>query len=163
MVILGIDPGSAIIGYAILNKSDKKILKVVDFGCIIVDGFMNSGEKLKKNYKEIFKLIEKYRPDLISIESLYFFKNLKTIIPVSQTKGVILLACAQKNIPVTEFTPLQVKMAVCGYGRAEKKQLQEMIKKILDLDGFDFKQKNRKKDDAFDALGVAVCASFKVF
>jgi crossover junction endodeoxyribonuclease RuvC len=163
MIILGIDPGSAIIGYAIINKSDKKILSVVDFGCIMTDKFMSSGEKLKKNYKEILKLIEKYRPDLVSIESLYFFKNLKTIIPVSQTKGVILLACAQKNIPITEFTPLQVKMAVCGYGRAEKKQVQEMMKKILDLDNFDFKQKNRKKDDAFDALGVAVCASFKVF
>jgi len=163
MIILGIDPGSAIIGYAILNKTEKKIFEVIDFGCIVVDGFINTGERLKKNYKEILRLIEKYKPDLISVESLYFFKNLKTIIPVSQTKGVILLACAQKNIPVLEFTPLQVKMVVCGYGRAEKKQIKEMIKKTLDLEKFDFKQKNRKKDDAFDALGVAVCAGFKSF
>ena len=83
--------------------------------------------------------------------------------PVSQTKGVILLAAGQKKVPVLEFTPLQMKMAIVGYGRAEKKQLQEMIKKTLDLNNFDLKKNNRKKDDAFDALGIAVCAAIKTY
>ena len=83
--------------------------------------------------------------------------------PVSQTKGVILLAAAEKKLPVLEFTPLQMKMAIAGYGRAEKKQVIEMIKKAVNLDGFDLKKNNRKKDDAFDALGIALCASFKSY
>jgi crossover junction endodeoxyribonuclease RuvC len=165
MIILGIDPGSAIAGYAILKKetNDKNNLTVIDFGCITTDQTSTTGERLKKVYKEVLKLIIKYKPDLMSIESLYFFKNLKTIMPVSQAKGVILLAAAEKNIPILEFTPLQVKMTVAGYGRAEKKQVIEMIKKSLDLDGFDLKKNNRKKDDAFDALGVAICAAYKSF
>jgi len=114
-------------------------------------------------HKEITKIIEKYRPDAMSVENLFFFKNLKTVMPVSQTKGVILLAGAQKNIPVFEFTPLQMKMAIAGYGRAEKKQIKEMIKKILDLKGFDLKKNHRKKDDAFDALGMAICAAIKAY
>ena len=165
MIILGVDPGSAIAGYAILNKEkgNKQCLKVVDFGCITTDQFLTTGERLKKVYRGVLKLIEKYKPDLMSVESLYFFKNLKTIMPVSQAKGVILLAAAEKKIPVLEFTPLQVKMTVAGYGRAEKKQVIEMIKKLLDLDGFDLKKNNRKKDDAFDALGVAICAAYKSY
>lgn len=83
--------------------------------------------------------------------------------PVSQTKGVILLAAAQKKIPVCEFTPLQMKMAIAGYGRAEKKQVIEMIKKTVNIDGFDLKKNNRKKDDAFDALGCAICACLKSY
>jgi len=165
MIILGVDPGSAITGYAILKKEggNKQHLEVIDFGCITTDQFLTTGERLKKIYKEILKIIAKYKPELMSIESLYFFKNLKTVMPVSQAKGVILLAAAEKNIPVLEFTPLQVKMTVAGYGRAEKKQVQEMIKKMFDLDKFDLKEKNRKKDDAFDALGVAACAAFKSY
>jgi crossover junction endodeoxyribonuclease RuvC len=165
MIILGIDPGSAIVGYAILNKEkgNKNCLEVIDFGCIITDKFLSTGERLEKIYKEVTKIIEKHKPNMMSIESLYFFKNLKTVMPVSQSKGVILLAATQKKIPVLEFTPLQVKMTVAGYGRAEKKQVQEMIKKMFNLDKFDLKEKNRKKDDAYDALGVAACAAFKSF
>jgi crossover junction endodeoxyribonuclease RuvC len=160
MIILGVDPGSAIVGYSILEKQ-KNCLKVIDFGCITTEQSLSTGERLKKIYKEVSKLIIKYKPDLMSIESLYFFKNLKTIMPVSQSKGVILLAAAEKKIPVLEFTPLQIKMTVSGYGRAGKKQVIEMIKKILNLDEFDLKIKNRKKDDSFDALGVAICAAYK--
>jgi len=138
-------------------------LGVIDFGCIVTDKFATTGERLKKIYKELTKLIDKHNPDLISVESLFFFKNLKTVMPVSQTKGVILLAAAQKKIPVCEFSPLQIKMAIVGYGRAEKKQMQEMIKRMLDLNSFDLKKNNRKKDDAFDALGVAVCALLKAY
>src|SRR3989339_1913719 len=161
MIIIGIDPGSAITGYAVINKGQEKALTVVDFGCIITDKFATTGERLKQIHKEITKLIEKYKPNVMAVESVFFFKNLKTIMPVSQTKGVILLAAEEKKVFVYEFTPLQMKMAIAGYGRAEKKQVQEMIKKTLDLTSFDFKKNNRKKDDAFDALGIAICASLK--
>jgi len=164
MIIIGVDPGSVITGYAIIKKEKGEngpVLKVVDFGCIITDKFATTGERLQKIYKEIIKLIEKHKPDVMSIETLFFFKNLKTVMPVSQTRGVILLAAAEKKLFVYEFTPLQMKMAIAGYGRAEKKQVQEMIKKTVDLTGFDLKENNRKKDDAFDAIGVAICASIK--
>jgi len=165
MIILGVDPGSVVVGYAIIKKERGKnpCLTVVDFGCIITDKFATTGERLKKIHKEIEKLIAKYNPEVVSVETLFFFKNLKTVMPVSQTRGVILLAAAQKNIPVFEFTPLQMKMAIAGYGRAEKKQVIEMIKKTVDLECFDLKKNNRKKDDAFDALGMAICASFKTY
>ena len=163
MIILGIDPGSVITGYAVIDKQkgQKCCLKVVDFGCIITDKFFTTGERLNKIHKEVEKLIARHKPNLISVETLFFFKNFKTVMPVSQTKGVILLAAAQKKIPVFEFTPLQMKMAIAGYGRAEKKQVQEMIKKTVDISKFDLKKNNRKKDDAFDALGIAICASLK--
>ncbi len=166
MVILGIDPGTAITGYGVVKTNIAKHLpqdrnekpRVVDFGCVTTTKFDSPGKRLQIIHAKITKLIEKHKPDVISIESLYFFKNLKTAMPVSQAKGVILLAAAQKNIPVLEFTPLQVKMAVVGYGRAEKKQVQEMTKQLLDLSTFDVKKKSRKKDDAADALGIALCA-----
>ena len=161
MIIIGIDPGSVIMGYAIIEKNKNHELKVIDFGCIITGKFLTTGEKLKKIYKEVENLIKKHNPKIISVENLFFFKNLKTVMPVSQTKGVILLAAAQKKIPVCEFTPLQMKMVITGYGRAEKKQVQEMIKKTVDLNNFNLKENNRKKDDAFDALGVAICAALK--
>jgi len=165
MIILGVDPGSAITGFAIIDKQkgQKCCLRVIDFGCIITDKFSTTGERLEKIHKEIEKLIKKYKPEIISIETLFFFKNLKTVMPVSQTRGVILLAAAQKKIPVFEFTPLQMKMAIAGYGRAEKKQIQEMIKKTIDISAFDLKKNNRKKDDAFDAIGMAICASLKAY
>ncbi len=166
MIIIGIDPGSVITGYAIITKEkgqEGPQLKVVDFGCIITDKFATTGERLKKIHGEIIKLIEKYKPDAMSIETLFFFKNVKTVMPVSQTKGVILLAAAEKKLFVYEFTPLQVKMAIAGYGRAEKKQVQKMIEKTVDLTNFDLKKNNRKKDDAYDAIGVAICAALKSY
>ena len=163
MIILGIDPGSVITGYAIIKKQrgQEPCLKVIDFGCIITDKFSTTGERLKKIHREITKLIEKHKPDMMSIETLFYFKNLKTVMPVSQTKGVILLAAEEKKLHVCEFTPLQMKMAIAGYGRAEKKQIQEMIKKTVNIEDFDLKKNNRKKDDAFDAIGVAICAALK--
>lgn len=163
MIILGIDPGSVIVGYSIIEKDKSCCLRAVDFGCIITDKFATTGERLKTIHKEITKLIEKHRPDVMSVENLFFFKNLKTVMPVSQTRGVILLAAEQKKLRVHEFTPLQMKMAIAGYGRAEKKQIQEMIKKTVDVSGFDLKKNNRKKDDAFDALGMAICAAIKAY
>ncbi len=169
MIILGIDPGTAITGYGIIKTRTQEKFnidynekpKVIDFGCIITDKTSSTGERLKIVYDEASALIKKHKPDLISIESLFFFKNLKTVMPVSQSRGVVLLAAAQNNIPTMEFTPLQVKMTVVGYGRAEKKQVQEMTKQLLDLSAFDLKEKDRKKDDAADALGIALCAALK--
>ncbi len=164
MIILGIDPGSVIVGYSILERGKgQPCLKVLDFGCIITDKYATTGEKLNHIYKEIDKLIKKHKPQLVAIETLFFFKNLKTVMPVSQTRGVILLAAEQKKIPVLEFTPLQMKMAIAGYGRAEKKQIQEMIKQTVDITEFDLKKNNRKKDDAFDAIGMAICGALKRF
>ena len=166
MIILGIDPGTAITGYGIISttkpkdeKQDKNEKpKVIDFGCIITSGKSPAGQRLHAIHNAVNELIKKHQPDVISVESLYFFKNLKTAIPVSQSKGVILLSAAKQNIPVCEFTPLQVKMTVAGYGRAEKKQVQEMTRQLLDLGNFDLKEKDRNKDDASDALGIALCA-----
>ena len=168
MIIIGIDPGSVVTGYAIIKKQKKGLpaqagLEVIDFGCIITDKFATTGERLKKIYKEITKLIEKHRTEIAAVETLFFFKNLKTIMPVSQTKGVILLAAAEKKLPGFEFTPLQMNIAIAGYGRAEKKQVIEMIKKTVNLDRFDLKKNNRKRDDAFDAIGIAICASLKTY
>ena len=161
MIILGIDPGSVITGYCLLKKHSTQELEVLDFGCIITDKFSTTGEGLKQTHKEITNLIKKHRPVIMSIERLFFFKNLKTVMPVSQTKGVILLAAAENKLLVYEFTPLQMKMAIAGYGRAEKKQVQKMIKETVDLKKFDLSENNRKKDDAFDAIGIAICASLK--
>lgn len=166
MIILGIDPGSVITGYAIIKKqkeNGKPLLQVIDFGCIITDKFATTGERLKKIYRETIKLIEKHQPEIMSIETLFFFKNVKTVMPVSQTRGVILLAAEEKKLMVFEFTPLQMKMAIAGYGRAEKKQVQKMIKETVDITDFDLKKNNRKKDDAFDAIGMAICAASKAY
>ena len=169
MIILGIDPGTAITGFGVIStkiphysKQDKNEKpKVIDFGCIITHTSSTAGERLEIIHDQIHALIKKYKPDIVSVENLFFFKNLKTAMPVSQAKGVILLAAAKNKIPILEFTPLQVKMTVVGYGKAEKKQVQEMTKHLLDLSSFDLTQKDRKKDDASDALGVALCAFLK--
>ncbi len=158
MVILGIDPGTATTGWGVIKKPKNKKgkLKVVDYGIITTKPELATGERLKILNNNLNRIIKRYNPDALAVESLYFFKNLKTAMPVSQAKGVVLLTAAKKNIPVYEFTPLQVKMAVVGYGRAEKKQVQEMVKIILGL------KETPKKDDAADALGIALCCILKL-
>lgn len=157
MIILGFDPGLATTGFGVIKskKKDSKKFSLIDYGCILTKPGIPTGERLKKIYSEVGKLIKKHRPNIISIENIYFFKNLKTAMPVSQAKGVILLAAAKKNVPVYEITPLQVKMAIVGYGRADKKQVQKMVEIILEL------KKPIKSDDAADALGVAICGALK--
>lgn len=149
MIILGIDPGTATTGYGIVKKS--KILECLDCGVIQTSPSSSAPERLKTLNDKLNKLIKKHKPDILAVENLYFFKNLKTALPVSQAKGVILLAAAENNIPVHEFTPLQVKMGITGYGRAEKKQIQKMVQLILRLKNLP------KPDDAADALAVAIC------
>ena len=151
MVILGIDPGTATTGFGVIKAG--KGLRCLDYGLIQTEPCLAAGERLRVINKELNKLTKKYEPEALAVESLYFFKNMKTALPVSQAKGVVLLTAAQKKIPVHEFTPLQAKMAVAGYGKAEKKQVQEMIKIILNL------KKVPKPDDAADALAVAICCA----
>ena len=153
MIIIGIDPGTAKTGFGIIKKTKKKEIKVIDYGCITTAPGLSDGERLKILNNELNKLIKKYKPTILAVEKLYFFKNLKTAMPVSQAKGVILLTAAKKKIPVYEFSPLQVKMAIVGYGRADKKQVQKMIKVLLNLNEIP------KPDDAADALAIAICCT----
>ena len=161
MIILGIDPGTATTGFAVIKKPENRDQKphVIDFGCIFTATSLSAEKRLELIYDQVRALLKKHSPELLSIESIYFFKNLKTAMPVSQARGVILLAAAQQNIPTIEFTPLQVKMTVAGYGKAEKKQVQAMIKNLLDFGNLDINKKTIKKDDATDALGIALCGS----
>lgn len=162
MIILGIDPGTAATGYGVIRKIKSGKLKrgndvvCLDYGVIQTDPSFTAGQRLKKLYSEISRLIIKHKPKVLAVESIYFFKNLKTAFPVSQAKGVILLAAAKKKIPAYEFTPLQIKMVITGYGRAEKQQIQKMLKVMLRL------KEIPKPDDAADALAVALtCYSLK--
>jgi crossover junction endodeoxyribonuclease RuvC len=153
MVILGIDPGLARVGYGAVEKN-KRGIKCLDYGCIKTSPDNSPQNRLNQIFNEINKLIKKYKPNILVVEKLFFFKNAKTAIPVSQAKGVILLAGAKKKIPIYEFTPLQVKMAITGYGRAQKRQVQEMVKILLNL------EKIPRPDDAADALGLAISYTY---
>ena len=154
MIILGIDPGTATTGYGILKWNRKNKITVVDYGCISTSKDLLATDRLKQIEKELNSIVKKYQPQAIAMERLFFFKNPKTVIPVAQAEGIILLVAAKKKIPFYEFTPLQMKLAITGYGRAQKSQVQKMIKKILNLD------KLPKPDDAADALGIAICCIY---
>jgi len=153
MVILGIDPGTATTGFGAIEESKGKIT-FLGCGCIKTYPSDSPEVRLNQIFNGINKLIKEYKPNILAVEKLFFFKNAKTLIPVSQSKGIILLAAAKKRIPVYEFTPLQVKMNIVGYGRADKKQVQEMIKILLHLKDIP------RPDDAADALGLAISYSY---
>ena len=150
MAVLGIDPGYAIVGYGLVKKEGNSI-KPLQYGVIRTEADLPIEVRLNEIYEDLTKLIEAFRPESVAIEKLYFNTNEKTAINVSQARGVIILACTRAGIPIYEYTPLQVKMAVVGYGRAEKKQVQEMTRSILRL------AEIPKPDDAADALAIAVC------
>lgn len=150
MRILGIDPGYAIVGYGVLDYDNVRF-KVVNYGSIKTLPETPFEMRLKEIFDDLNVVLEKFPPDCLSIEKLYFNTNTTTAIDVAQARGVILLAAARKNIPVFEYTPLQVKVAVTGYGRAEKHQIQEMTKTLLNL------QSLPKPDDTADALAIAIC------
>jgi len=150
MVILGIDPGTAATGYGIVKKRSNK-LGLVSYGCISTKSDLLLAKRLDIIYKELRKLFRKYKPDVLATEKLFFFKNLKTAISVSQAQGVVLLVAQKAKVPIFEYTPLQLKQAVVGYGRADKKQVQKMVKVLLGLD------KIPEPDDAADALALAIC------
>lgn len=152
MVILGIDPGTATTGYGLIRKSSDK-LKIIDYGCIKTEAKFSTAERLAKIDQQLTKLIRKHKPKRIVVEDIFFFKNLKTAVKVSQARGVILARAAQMKVPIIEYTPLQVKQAVTSYGRADKNQVQKMVKLLLNL------KEIPKPDDAADALAIAICCA----
>ncbi len=151
MVVLGIDPGIATLGWGIIKKTEKVTYKVEAYGCINTDRNLLFSRRLEEIHKELSRIIRKYEPDVAAIEQLFFAKNVKTAISVGEARGVAILAAVEANLPVAEYTPLQVKQSLVGYGRAEKKQMQKMLKILLGLKDMP------RPDDAADALAVALC------
>ncbi len=147
---MGIDPGFAITGYGVV-KYERNKFSVLDYSAITTGASMKFSDRLLVLYNELERLINEFRPDAISIEELFFNKNIKTALTVGHGRGVAVLAAAKSGIDIFEYTPLQVKQSVVGYGRAEKAQIQQMVKAILNLPAIP------KPDDVADALAVAIC------
>lgn len=152
MIILGIDPGLAIVGFGVLYKEKSKV-DVLDYGVITTPKEDTLPQRLQKIYKAMCDLIDTYKPDHVAIEELFFNTNTTTGIAVAEARGVIILACMIKNCKLFEYTPLQIKQALTGNGRAEKQQVQFMVKAILKLSVIP------KPDDAADGLAAALCHS----
>ena len=152
MRILGIDPGYAIMGYGIIDKEGSRI-SLAGYGAITTDKDTPMPDRLKIVYSELMDIIAEYQPDEVSIEELYFNTNATTAIHVGEARGVALLACSNSGLPIFEYTPLQIKMTLTGNGRAEKKQIQLMVQRLLTLDSIP------RPDDAADAVAAAICHS----
>lgn len=150
MIVMGIDPGFAIMGFGVLRYQGNRF-QVIDYGVITTPSSMALANRLLLLEEGVVGIIEKYKPDAVSVEDLFFNNNSKTAIKVGQGRGVALLCAAREGIPVFEYTPLQVKQGVTGYGRADKKQVQQMVKALLNL------KLIPKPDDAADALAIAIC------
>ena len=150
MIILGIDPGLAIVGFGVIEKGKFKT-NVVDYGVITTPKEDTLPIRLQKIYKGMCELIDKYNPEQVAIEELFFNTNTTTGISVAEARGVILLACINKGLKLYEYTPLQIKQALTSNGRADKQQVQFMVKAILNLKAIP------KPDDAADALAIALC------
>ena len=150
MRIIGIDPGYAIVGFGVLEYNRAQF-QVVDYGAVTTPADMNFNSRLLEIYNDLCYILDKFKPDFLAIERLYFTSNQKTAIDVAQARGVINLAAQKNHLDIFEYTPLQVKQSVVGYGRAEKKQVQEMTRVILKL------EKIPKPDDTADALAMAIC------
>ncbi|WP_160034371.1 crossover junction endodeoxyribonuclease RuvC [Paenibacillus sp. An7] len=150
MRFLGIDPGIAIVGFGFIDKTGSK-LTPVQYGCIQTEAHTPDEERLLHVYEAMLQLIDKYKPDAVALEKLFFNRNVTTAMSVSQARGVLILAAIQRGLPIAEYTPMQVKQAIVGYGKAEKRQVQEMVKMYLKL------QAIPKPDDVADALAVAIC------
>jgi crossover junction endodeoxyribonuclease RuvC len=151
MIVIGIDPGLARLGYGVIDVTRGEIMPVC-YGCIETTGKdLRPSERLVKIYDAVETLIKKYQPAHIALEKLFFSKNISSAMAVSEVRGVILLAAEQHNIPIAEYTPNQIKQGITGSGRADKRQMQEMIKRLLRLDEIP------APDDAADALSIALC------
>lgn len=150
MIILGIDPGIAIVGFGII-KYERNIFTTIDYGAVTTPAHTPVHERLEMIYERLQSIIETYNPNELAIEELFFNTNQKTVIQVCEARGVILLVAQQNGLEISEYTPLQVKQSVVGYGRAEKIQVMTMVKNILKL------EKVPKPDDVADALAIAVC------
>jgi crossover junction endodeoxyribonuclease RuvC len=150
VVICGIDPGIATIGFGVINAEGSR-QTLLRYGAITTPAGMRLASRLEQIYNDMLALLDMFHPDAVAIEELFFNTNLTTGISVAHGRGVILLACEQKKIPMYEYTPLQVKQAIAGYGRAEKKQVMEMVRRLLGM------QAIPRPDDAADALAISIC------
>ena len=150
VIILGIDPGIAITGYGVIDYEGNKF-STIDYGAITTEAKLAMPERLLILNKGIKNLARKYKPDAFAIEELFFNKNVKTALTVGYARGAIIVAACEEGLDIYEYTPLQVKQAVVGYGRAEKRQVQQMVKVILNLNEIP------KPDDVADALAIAIC------
>jgi crossover junction endodeoxyribonuclease RuvC len=149
MVVLGIDPGTATTGYGLVEQADP--LQLVTYGAITTPAGVPLPERLLSIHRQLGELIQRYRPEAVAVEELFFSKNVRTAMSVGHARGVILLAAAQAGLPIYEYKPSEVKLAVAGYGAAPKEQMQEMVRLLLDLD------ETPTPDDAADAVAIAVC------
>ena len=154
MRILGIDPGTAIVGYGVIEKKGKKWVSL-DYGCIRTEPKFSPAKRLEIISQDLAVLIKKYKPNRMAVEKLFFCNNATTAMAVGQARGVILLKGQENGLSIFEYTPLQIKQALTGYGRAEKRQIQKMVKVLLDL------EKIPKLDDAADALAIALCCAHR--
>lgn len=152
-LVLGIDPGYDICGYGFLQSLQGNRMQAVHYGAVITNKKMLMQDRVKKIYDELNERIQHFQPEAIGVEKLFFNQNITTAIPVAQVRGVILLLAAQHHLPLIELTPLQIKQAVTGYGRAKKEQVIFMVTRLLHL------QEAPKPDDVADALAVAICAA----
>lgn len=150
MIVLGIDPGTAQTGYALIKKTGKSI-QILKYGCITTSKEKNFSQRLKEIHDALEALIEEFLPESLAIENIYFYKNSKTAVSVSEARGVILYLAAKKGLSVHEYTPLQIKQTITGFGRATKRQIQQKIKELLSLSC------PPTPDDAADALAVGLC------
>lgn len=150
MIVLGIDPGYAIVGYGVVEYNNNHF-RAIEYGAVTTEAHTPFNERIEKIYDGVSALIAKYSPAALAVEKLFFNTNQKTAIDVAQARGAIVLAAQKAGVKIFEYTPLQVKQSVVGYGRAEKKQVQEMTRLMLNLD------KIPKPDDAADALAMAIC------
>jgi len=152
VIILGIDPGTARCGFGVIEKKGNS-LKAQTFGVVEADREHSQPERLEIMYVEISRLIKKYKPDIMAVEKLFFSKNVKTAMSVGEARGVILLCGQLAGVEIDEYTPMQIKTALTGYGAAEKKQVAQMVKLLLGL------KEAPKQDDAADALAAACCCA----
>lgn len=155
MKILGIDPGMAIVGYGMIEINNDKI-ELLTSGSIQTDKKLDDSKRLLEIYNDLSQIVSKYQPDCASVEQLFFFKNQKTIIPVAEARGVILTVLEKYNIPTFSYTPMEVKQVLTGYGRADKKDVEQMVKLTLG------NQELPKLDDTVDAIAIAICHSRSV-
>lgn len=152
MRILGIDPGMAIVGYGLIEVENDNI-ELLTSGSIQTDKKLSDSKRLLEIYNDLCTIVQKYKPDCASVEELFFFRNQKTIIPVAEARGVILTVFEKFEVPIYSYTPIQVKQVLTGYGRAEKKEVEQMVKIALEA------EKLPKLDDTIDAIAIAICHS----
>lgn len=149
MIAIGFDPGTARLGYGVISSEPDP--RAIDYGVIVTEAAVPMAQRLLQIHEAVSELIDRYQPDAVAVELLFFARNVTTAMTVGQARGVVLLAAAARDIPVAEYSPSEVKQAVVGYGKADKQQVQEMMRIMLGLSA------PPRPDDAADALAIAIC------